>query len=235
VILFETDKKPLTFLLDQIENRELALPDFQRSFVWDPNATRELVVSVIRSFPAGSLLVMQGGASIFAPRQFEEAPSLSVAPSQLVLDGQQRLTSLYQAFAGAGTHRFFLNIRELIDGFDVDEAVEVYTLKRARRWNDAEGQAEHLMLPLSRLRDFANWRDDILEAREGVDEDVKKLRTQLNEIEREHVKPVELYQFPVTTLAAYARGSRMHNLRDPQSDGRPVVPVRTHHGTCVRR
>lgn len=54
--LFDSDKKPLTFLLDQIENRELALPDFQRSFVWDPNATRELVVSIIQSFPAGSLL-----------------------------------------------------------------------------------------------------------------------------------------------------------------------------------
>lgn len=40
MILFETDKKPLTYLLDRIQNRDLALPDFQRSFVWDANATR---------------------------------------------------------------------------------------------------------------------------------------------------------------------------------------------------
>jgi len=104
VIQFSADKKDLTFLLDQIENRDLALPDFQRSFVWDPGATRELVVSIIRSFPAGSLLLMQGGASVFAPREFEAAPLLDGTPAYLVLDGQQRLTSLYQAFSGGGSH-----------------------------------------------------------------------------------------------------------------------------------
>jgi len=61
LIEFDTDKKRLLFVLDTIENRQLALPDFQRSFVWDPDATRELVVSIIRSFPAGTLLQMEGG------------------------------------------------------------------------------------------------------------------------------------------------------------------------------
>ena len=201
---FDTDKKPLTFLLDQIENRELALPDFQRSFVWDPNATRELVVSIIRSFPAGTLLVMQGGANVFAPRAFEEAPELNAPPLQLVLDGQQRLTSLYQAFSGHGTHRFLLNVRELIDGLDVDEAVEVYLARRARRWSDIDAQADDLMLPLDKLRSFSDWKDDVLDVRQEATEgeDIRKLKTQLNEVERDYIKPVELYQFPVTTLAA---------------------------------
>lgn len=198
---FETDKKPLTFLLDQIENRDLALPDFQRSFVWDAGATRELVVSVVQSFPAGSLLLMQGGSKVFAPRAFEEAPDLArTTPPYLVLDGQQRLTSLYQAFAGRGTHRFFLNLDELIDGSDVDEATEVYLAKRAKRWQSISGQANHLMLPLERLRDFAEWRDEVLDLRADDDGDRKKLRSRLNELEKEHVKPVEMYQFPVTTL-----------------------------------
>jgi uncharacterized protein with ParB-like and HNH nuclease domain len=98
VIQFEADKKHLTYLLSQIEHRDLGLPDFQRSFVWDASATRELVVSIIRSFPAGSLLLLQGGAETFAPREFEEAPKLDGPPVFLVLDGQQRLTSLYQVF-----------------------------------------------------------------------------------------------------------------------------------------
>jgi hypothetical protein len=200
LIQFDADKKYLTFLLDQIENRDLALPDFQRSFVWDPGATRELVVSIIRSFPAGSLLLMKGGASIFAPREFEGAPGLAGQPAYLVLDGQQRLTSLYQALVGRGSHKFFLNLRELIDGHDADEAVEVYPVKRAKRWETVTAQAKDLMLPLSRLRSFAEWKDDVLDALEGRDQDLKKLSKQLNELEREFVKPVEQYLFPVTTL-----------------------------------
>lgn len=202
MILFETDKKPLLFLLDLIENRALALPDFQRSFVWDPEATRELVVSVVRSFPAGTLLQMDGGSNVFAPRAFEEAPALTRAPSHLILDGQQRLTSLYQAFFGRGTHRFFLNIGELIEGKTVDDAVEVYAVKRAQRLEPLPQQADALLLPLLRIREFADWKDDVLECLEERHDDMRKLRKQLNEVEKAFVKPVELYQFPVTTLAA---------------------------------
>jgi uncharacterized protein with ParB-like and HNH nuclease domain len=115
VILFETDKRPLTYLLDQVDQGELALPDFQRSFVWDANSTRELIASIVASYPAGSLLLLQGGAKVFRPRSVEGAPALNGQPPYLVLDGQQRLTSLYQSFAAKGSHRFFLNIQELLD------------------------------------------------------------------------------------------------------------------------
>lgn len=200
---FDTDKKHLTFLLDQIEQKDLALPDFQRDFVWDSGATRELVRSVMQSFPAGTLLLMQGAATHFKPRPFSEAPRLGGEPSFLVLDGQQRLTSLSLAFSGRGDYRYFLHLQELIDGEDLDEAVEVYHHKRIRLWNDVKGQAKDLALPLSRLRDFANWRDEVIEAREdlGIIEDTRALRKQLNELENQYVTPVVQYQFPVTTLS----------------------------------
>lgn len=63
-----TDKQPLTFLLDKIQNRELGLPDFQRSFVWDPTATRELIASIARGFPVGNLLFLRGSSDVFVPR-----------------------------------------------------------------------------------------------------------------------------------------------------------------------
>ena len=44
-------------MLDVLHGGQLALPDFQRSFVWSPDATRELIVSMIRTFPAGALSV----------------------------------------------------------------------------------------------------------------------------------------------------------------------------------
>jgi hypothetical protein len=58
------------------------------------------------------------------------------------------------------------------------------------------------MLPLNRLRGFADWKDEVLEALEGTDVDRRKLSRQLNELDDEYVKPVEQYQFPVTTLSA---------------------------------
>ena len=63
---------------------------------------------MIRSFPAGALLFLQGGSTSFKARAAEGAPSLTGRPSFLVLDGQQRLTSLYQAIYGVGDSRFFL-------------------------------------------------------------------------------------------------------------------------------
>jgi Protein of unknown function DUF262 len=203
MILFETDKRPLTFLLDQVEQAQLALPDFQRSFVWDAGATRELLVSLVASYPAGTLLFLQGGAEVFKPRNVEEAPLLDgKTPPYLVLDGQQRLTSLYQAFSGVGTHRYFLNIQELLDGIELDDAVEVYHRSKVARWSNLQGQAAELMLPMSRLRTFGFWVMEVVEERKAKGLPSDGLQQQLLEIEREYIKPVELYQFPVTTLSS---------------------------------
>lgn len=212
MILFETDKRPLTYLLDQVDQGELALPDFQRSFVWEANATRELIASIVASYPAGSLLLLQGGAKVFRPRSVEEAPALNGQPPYLVLDGQQRLTSLYQAFAGKGSHRFFLNIRELLDDYELDDAVEVYHRTKTVRWSAIEGQAADLMLPMSRLRSYAFWVMEVVAAHEAAGEDRPNLQARLLEIEKEYVKPVELYQFPVTTLAATTPAEAVCNI-----------------------
>jgi hypothetical protein len=200
---FETDKKQLTFLLDQIHQRELALPDFQRDFVWDPNATRELIRSVMQGYPAGALLLLQGGASVFAPRPVAGAPDLAGTPSYLALDGQQRLTSMYQALFGVGTHRYFLNLRELLDGEDIDEAVEVFQASKAARWDSLNGQAKDLMLPLAHLRKYALWCHNVINAlgEDGLTGDARnELQVQLIELGETWVKPVEQYQFPVVTL-----------------------------------
>src|SRR5437870_13642123 len=93
--------EPLRFLLQMIHHREMALPDFQRDFVWDPFATDELIESIMSNYPAGSLLRIKNGSQLpFQPRAIEGAATLAkdAKPSYLILDGQQRLTSLYQAF-----------------------------------------------------------------------------------------------------------------------------------------
>src|SRR5215213_5949874 len=123
--LFEdTNPRELKELLRQIHAREAALPDFQRDFVWDPSATQELIVSVASNYPAGSLLRIRNTHSLFACREFQGAPALDGSkPTYLVLDGQQRLTSLYQAFYGVGDHRYFINLRQLLDGGELEECI----------------------------------------------------------------------------------------------------------------
>jgi hypothetical protein len=200
---FETDKRNLLFLLDLITNRDLALPDFQRSFVWDATATRDLIVSIVRGFPAGSLLFLRGGSVVFLPRAVEEAPALNGhQPSSLVLDGQQRLSSLFQAFSGVGSHRFFVDVAAILNGEDIDGAVKAYSVQRASAWLTTSGQAQSLMFPLWRVRDYAYWRDEVLEERPADDANARKrLRMYLNRIESAVVTPIKSYQFPVTTLS----------------------------------
>jgi uncharacterized protein with ParB-like and HNH nuclease domain len=76
--LFEdTNPKALKELLGEINSRTMALPDFQRDFVWEPGATQELIVSIANDYPAGSILRVRDEKGVFAAREFEGAPKLA--------------------------------------------------------------------------------------------------------------------------------------------------------------
>ena len=65
--LFEdTNPKKLVDLLNEINVRTMALPNFQRDFVWEPYATQELIVSIANQYPAGSLLRVRDKKQVFA-------------------------------------------------------------------------------------------------------------------------------------------------------------------------
>src|SRR6266487_1031979 len=132
-IFEDTNPRALKDLLSEIHTRTSVLPDFQRDFVWEPGATQELIVSIANNYPAGSILRVRDAKRVFAAREFEGAPALNGKKHTfLVLDGQQRLTSLYQAFFGVGEHRYYLDLKKLVDGADFEEAVshERTTTKR---------------------------------------------------------------------------------------------------------
>lgn len=98
-VSFDSTKKPLEELLKQARAGTLQLPDFQRSWVWRDDSLRAVLASVSRSFPVGTLMTLQTGGDVnFKPRPIEGTPpnAAEIAPDALVLDGQQRLTSLYQ-------------------------------------------------------------------------------------------------------------------------------------------
>ena len=206
-IFYPTSEK-LRFLLESIHNREVALPDFQRDFVWDPQATEELIESICQNFPAGSLLRIKNSKGIFfAPREVAGAPALDGnRPSYLILDGQQRLTSLYQAFYGKGTHKYFIHLGGLIEDMDLEDCVFYERASRAeRRYGKITKQAETLTFPFAFLFGetcgFEEWLDQVLELRPEDGGDMKELKKKLRDVRKQWISPVEDYEFPMVTLA----------------------------------
>jgi hypothetical protein len=95
---FKTHEPALQELLDGIHKGDIQLPDFQRGWVWDDDRIRGLIASVSVSYPIGVVMMLEtGGNGVrLLARPFEGAPAPATAtPQKLVLDGQQRLTSLY--------------------------------------------------------------------------------------------------------------------------------------------
>jgi len=86
----------------EITEGKLQLPDFQRGWVWDDEHVRSLLVSVARSFPVGAVMLLDTGGEVrFQVRPIENLTFSGTVPEseRLILDGQQRLTSLTQVLA----------------------------------------------------------------------------------------------------------------------------------------
>ncbi|MEM7585271.1 MAG: DUF262 domain-containing protein [Acidobacteriota bacterium] len=100
---FSSDEPFLSDLLAEIESGKIQLPDFQRGWVWDDNHIRSLIASVTLSYPIGALMSLETGGegARFRPRAIEGVElEDGVEPDKLILDGQQRLTSLYLSLRG---------------------------------------------------------------------------------------------------------------------------------------
>ena len=98
--LFDTTKRPVDGLLAGIKSGVIQLPDFQRGWVWDDEHIVSLLESMSKSFPIGAVMALEtGGSAQFKARLVEgvDPAHASQSPETLILDGQQRLTSLYQA------------------------------------------------------------------------------------------------------------------------------------------
>lgn len=96
----KTNDRPLTDLMKAVDKGTVQLPDFQRDWVWDDARIKALLISVIHNFPVGALMFLDyGNKNIhFKHRPIEGSPANPDAiPDELILDGQQRLTSLYNA------------------------------------------------------------------------------------------------------------------------------------------
>ncbi len=96
--IFEHGQRSIASLVSDIEREVIALPDLQRPFVWEDTKVRDLLDSLFVGFPVGTLVLWHTSSDKEARALGAERPGLRA--TTLVIDGQQRLTSLYAVMRG---------------------------------------------------------------------------------------------------------------------------------------
>ena len=99
----EPQSKPFSSLLAGIEDGRIRIPQFQRGFVWTMEKVARLIDSILKSYPIGTFVLWRTSEHLRSLRKIggQDFPQPTQGePVDFVLDGQQRLTSLYACFKG---------------------------------------------------------------------------------------------------------------------------------------
>jgi hypothetical protein len=223
---FQTNPVSLQEFLKSCHVGKIQLPDFQRSWVWDEDRIKSLIASISRAFPVGALMTLKTGGPVnFKPRPIEGA-SDGVKPEQaeaLLLDGQQRMTSMYQVALRDKVVRtmtpkykpidrwFYLDIRKCLDpSVDREDAIVAVPEDRVIRsdfnrnvvldLSTAEREFEQLMYPLSRVFAWGDWNNRCL--RFALKADREDLLPIISEFYEKVIENFQQYQVPVISLAS---------------------------------
>lgn len=215
---FKTQQYRLAKLLEQAGNGEIQLPDFQRGYKWEEERIRSLLVTIVNGHPLGVIMLLETGNDNvrFKPKPIEGAPAEaeSVEPDLLLLDGQQRLTSLYQSLTGDGVvdtedsrrkrirRRFYIRIDDALAGDSHrDEAVVSIPHDGIVRSNfnrdidldvsTPEKEREHGYFPINLAYDPAATMSWLLELGD---------KTQINRFNTEVLQPMLAYEIPAIQL-----------------------------------
>jgi hypothetical protein len=220
---FKTNPIRLIELLNECHNGILQLPDFQRSWVWDEDRIKSLIASISRAFPVGALMTLDRGGSVdFKPRPVEGAPSVAkqTDPRSLLLDGQQRMTSLYQvSLRGQVVETvtpkkkkvkrwFYIDIRKALDP-SVDREEAIISIREDRivppdfgreglNLSSSELEYANLMYPVSQVFDWDNWQDGFDEYWSG--DQNKSVRTEFRDFKKQILENFRDYHVPVIAL-----------------------------------
>lgn len=97
----EPTNRKIQALVDMFLNEELLLPEMQRKYVWRSTQARDLLDSIYRDYPSGSILIWETDTlPELKTRTFDKRSGQPIAKRLLLLDGQQRITSLTSILEG---------------------------------------------------------------------------------------------------------------------------------------
>lgn len=214
----------LSQLLQEVATGKMQLPEFQRSWTWDDNRIQGIIASLSQGYPMGAIMRLQYGNPdiCFKYRTFEGVGPLVVIPEHLVLDGQQRLTSIYQSIysgkavttktdKGKEIKRFYyLSMKDCLDeSMDRQDAVVAVPEDKKVKSNfdrdividlsDTTKEYENKMFPINIVFDstaLMKWNFGYMMHYQG---DPQALQM-LDKFQTEVINTIVAYKLPVITL-----------------------------------
>lgn len=217
---FDSTKASLDDLLKETRQGKIQLPDFQRGWVWDDDHIRDLLISIARSFPIGAVMLLESGGNFrFQTRPVEGLEGVipqDAEPEKLILDGQQRLTTLTQTLAMDGPvntrtpkgkkikRYYYFDVRKAVEEpHALDEAVIAVDENRQQRGNfgrdvvldlsTMELECKQLYFPCSQIMSSDDWEILLNEVSPDDFSLYMKFRSQV-------LAPFRSYQLPVIEL-----------------------------------
>lgn len=217
---FNIDRPLLSKILIDIEIGRTQLPDFQRDWIWDDYRIRSLLASVSQAFPIGAVLTLAvDGKNSLKPRPIEGVNPAEDAetPNTLILDGQQRLTALFQSLKSEQgaytlnasgkpiTRYYYLDIEKCLDD-EIDREKAVLSCRENRRVQREHGEIidivspemeyKNSMFPVNKIFDSDDWGD---EYKDYWKQDPSK-RELFNTFNREVIGCFQQYNLPIIHL-----------------------------------
>lgn len=214
----------LSQLLQEVASGKMQLPEFQRSWTWDDDRIQGIIASLSQGYPMGAIMRLQYGNPdiCFKYRTFEGVGALDVVPDHLVLDGQQRLTSIYQSIysgkavktktnKGKELKRFYyLSMKDCLDEtLDRLEAVVAVPEDKRIKANfdrdvvldlsDTTKEYENKMFPINIVFDstiLMKWNFGYMMHYQGNAQALKLLERFQSEV----INTIVAYKLPVITL-----------------------------------
>jgi hypothetical protein len=217
---FDSTKKPLNDILKQISEGKTQLPDFQRSWVWDDERIKGLIASVAVSYPIGAIMLLETGNPDvrFKPRAIQGAQE-NGNPDFFILDGQQRLTTLYQTLFTDKVVKtkdnkqkkierwYYFDIQKsLINDFEIiDSIISIPKNKKITRnfgrdvilsCETEELEFQNLLFPLNKILNNTDWFNRYMEFWNYDQEKIKLFQ----KFQKSVIKHFESYQIPVIIM-----------------------------------
>jgi len=219
---FESPDLAIDTLLGDIKAGKVQLPDFQREWVWDDEHVKSLLASVSLSYPIGAIMMLEADQ---ADMTFRPLPLEGVTlndghmPEKLVLDGQQRLTSLFLALRSGLVVRtrdarkksikrwYYIDIKKALNPYE-DREEAIFSVPEDRILRDFRGQPiadystpekEHAAeaFPLAQVLASSEWQLAYYKFWEYEQEHMQRY----TEFHEEVVQRFQAYQVPAIVLA----------------------------------
>ena len=220
----QTNDRQITELMKSIHEGKAQLPDFQRGWVWDDHRIKALIASITNNYPVGAAMFLEyGNENIrFKYRTIEGVDVQNAKPDELILDGQQRLTSIYSSlFSEKPVHTrtdkgkdilryYYIDIEKALDP-SVDRIDAIISVPETRMITTNFGkdikfdlstpdkEFEQKMFPLNVILDYIkkeDWQNKYY-AYYGYEPKIIQQFTQFNS---KLVVPTMQYKMPVILL-----------------------------------